>query len=521
VRLQIGEATKAFGDTKALDGVDLVAAAGEIHAIVGENGSGKSTLVKLVGGILTQDSGTVLVDGEPVRHASPRRMAARGVAVVYQEVLTVGSGTVVDNVYLGGDSLLRSTLDRGAKAARAKELLERLSERPIDPFAEVEGLPLSVRQWIAVARALVREPNILILDESTAALDLADAARLVGELERLKEEGVCVLLVTHRLAELQRLADRATVLRDGRTVATLERGELNEQRLVELMTGEALEALEAAGEERRHSQPGRVTVRVDDLVLREGAAGISADIRAGEVVGLAGLDGEGHATFVRVLAGIEDAVDGTVTSLGDDGSTATIGNEAEAARNGIVYVPGDRKSEGILPNQTILENFGLPSYRDHSRLGLVSRRSVRRSLKEAAAPLRLNDSRARDLITSLSGGNQQKVIIARWLARQPRVILLNDPTRGVDMITKKDLYLTLRDLAAEGATVLFLSTEVEELTALCDRIFVFRGQTVAGELSGECEPREVVAGMFGVERPQEVEEVVAEAGAGERRVGDE
>jgi ribose transport system ATP-binding protein len=519
VRLQIAEATKAFGDTKALDGVDLVATAGEIHAIVGENGSGKSTLVKLVGGILTQDSGTVLVDGEPVRHASPRRMAARGVAVVYQEVLTVGSGTIVDNVYLGIDSLLHSTLDRGAKAARAKELLERLSERPIDPFAEVEGQPLSVRQWIAVARALVREPNILILDESTAALDLADAARLVGELERLKAEGVCVLLVTHRLAELQRLADRATVLRDGRTVGTLERSELDEQRLVELMTGEALEALEAAGEKRRRSEPGRVTVRVEDLVLRDGADGISAEFRAGEVVGLAGLDGEGHATFVRVLAGIEDAVAGTVTSLGDDGSTATIGSEHEAARNGIVYVPGDRKSEGILPNQTILENFGLPSYRDHSRLGLISRRSVRRSLKEAAAPLRLNDSRARDLITSLSGGNQQKVIIARWLARQPHVLLLNDPTRGVDIITKKDLYLTLRDLAAEGATVLFLSTEVEELTALCDRIFVFRGQTVAGELSGEREPREVVAGMFGVERPQEVEEVVAEASAGDTQVG--
>jgi ribose transport system ATP-binding protein len=509
--LEIAEASKAFGDTQALDAVDLVARGGEIHAIVGENGSGKSTLVKLVGGILAVDSGTVTIAGEPVRRPSPRRMADRGVAVVYQEVLTVGSGPIVDNVYLGEDGLLRASLDRGTKATRAKELLERLCERPIDPYAEVEGQPLSVRQWITVARALVRDPKILILDESTAALDLADAARLVAELERLKEDGVCVLLVTHRLAELQRLADRATVLRDGRAVGTLERVELTEQRLVALMTGEALATLNEVGEERRKTEAGRVTVQVTDMELRDGADRFSATFRAGEVVGLAGLDGEGQSAFVRVLAGIDEAAAGTVAAIAEDGSDAEIASEKDAARNGIVYVPGDRKAEGILPNQTILENFGLPSYGDHAHAGLISRRSVRRSLKREAGPLRLDESRAGDMITSLSGGNQQKVIIARWLARRPRVILLNDPTRGVDMVTKKDLYVTLRDLAAEGATVVFLSTEVEELTALCDRILIFRGQTLVGELAEESAPDQVVAGMFGVRRAQEVEEVVAEA----------
>jgi ribose transport system ATP-binding protein len=301
------------------------------------------------------------------------------------------------------------------------------------------------------------------------------------------------------------------VLRDGRTVGTLERGELSEQRLVELMTGDALETLNAVGEERRRTEPGRVTVRVEDLELRQGADRLSVAFRAGEVVGLAGLDGEGQAAFVRVLAGIERPAGGTVTALGEDGSQSEISGEKDAARGGVVYVPGDRKAEGILPNQTILENFGLPSYRDHAHAGLVSRRSVRRSLQREAGPLRLDESRAGDAITSLSGGNQQKVIIARWLARRPRVILLNDPTRGVDMITKKDLYVTLRDLAAEGTTVVFLSTEVEELTALCDRILVFRGQTLVGELAEDLAPKDVVAGMFGVRRAQEVEEVVAEA----------
>src|SRR5215218_2718118 len=209
---ELAGARKAFGDTQALAGVDLKAEGGEIHAIVGENGSGKSTLVKLIGGILTADAGTIAVDGETIGRPSPRRMSEHGIAVVFQEVLTVGSASIVDNVYLGVDGLFRGRVDRAEKCARAQELLERLSEREIDPQAEVEGLPLSVRQWIAVARALVRDPKILILDESTAALDLADAARLVAELEALKASGTCVLLVTHRLAELQRVADRATVL---------------------------------------------------------------------------------------------------------------------------------------------------------------------------------------------------------------------------------------------------------------------------------------------------------------------
>lgn len=514
--LEIDGVRKAFGDTQALEGVDLHAAAGEIHAIVGENGSGKSTLVKLVGGILAADQGTIKVDGETVSRSSPRRMAEHGIAVVYQEVLTVGSGSIADNVYLGTDGLFRSRLDRGAKAARSKELLERLTDRPIDPHAEVEGLPLGVRQWITVARAMVREPRILILDESTAALDLADAARLVAALERLKERGVCVLLVTHRLAELQRVADRATVLRDGSSVATLERGELGEQRLVELMTGEAFEVLQQAesGDRRPAVAAGSVSMRFEGIELVPDAQVVSGAFQTGEIVGLAGLDGEGHADFVRALAGIEAPAGGKVL-VGTGGEEVEVDSERVATRNGVVYVPGDRKAEGILPNQTILENFGLPSYREHSRLGLISRRGVGRSFQRLAAPLRLQAGRAPDLITSLSGGNQQKVIIARWLARKPRVILLNDPTRGVDIVTKKDLYVSLRELTDSGATIIFLSTEVEELTALCDRILVFRHQTIAAEMTAGAKPKEVVAGMFGVDRVQEVEEVVAEAAASE------
>ena len=514
--LRVAGASKAFGDTKALDAVEIDAQAGEIHAIVGENGSGKSTLVKLIGGILSADEGAIEVEGETVTRPTPQRMARHGIAVVYQEVLTVGSGSIVDNVYLGTDGLFRSRIDRGRKVARAKEILERLTQRPINPLAEVGGLPLSVRQWIAVSRALVREPKILILDESTAALDLADAARLVAELETLKEGGTCVLLVTHRLAELQRVADRATVLRDGRTVGTLVRSELSEERLVELMTGEAFAELHAedSAAPRRAAATGRVSIRIEDLALTAEAKHFSATFHRGEIVGLAGLDGEGHANFIRTLAGIEEAESGRVVLVGEDGGgETTISSERGATGHGVVYVPGDRKSEGILPNQTILENFGLPSYKDHSRAGLISRGGIRRELRRAAEPLRLDDRRAGDLITSLSGGNQQKVIIARWLARQPKVVLLNDPTRGVDILTKRDLYVSLRGLAAAGATIVFLSTEVEELTALCDRILVFRRQSVTAEMEGSVQPREVVAGMFGVERPQEIDRAVAAATA--------
>jgi ABC-type sugar transport system ATPase subunit len=507
-RLQLSGLRKAFGDTQALAGVDLQAVGGEIHAVVGENGSGKSTLVKLIAGVQRADAGTIVVDGTTMERTSPARMMHAGVSVCFQEVLTVGSASVLENVFLGYDGMWRRRLSTQTKLERCAVMLERLCGRAIDPLGPVETLSLSERQWITVARALVREPRILILDESTAALDLADAARLLAELELLKEQGTCVLLVTHRLTELRRIADRATVLRDGASVGTLMREEMAEQHIVELMTGESLKALHRP-RTRRLRSPHPV-MRAEAVELASDAPPISVEVAAGEILGLAGLEGEGHVSFLRALAGVDRVHGGRVQAL-RDGAPQAIAGERDADAQGVVYVPGDRKTEGILPHASILENFSLPSYRAHRRARLISRRAMRRELAERVAPLKLKAGASSDPIGTLSGGNQQKVIIARWLERDPRIILLNDPTRGVDIVTKRDLYDCLRDLADEGTAIVFLSTEIEELVGLCDRILVFRKLGVAEELDGDASTQDIVAAMFGVERIHDVDEAVGEA----------
>lgn len=512
VALMLEGLDKSYGETHALVEVDLEAVAGEVHAIVGENGSGKSTLVKLIGGVIRADRGKIAVNGGTIERPTPARMAAAGVAVIFQEVLTVGSASVVDNVFLGYDGLFRRRMRPEAKIHWCAELLERLSGRPIDPRAPVESLPLSSRQWITVARALVRRPAILLLDESTAALDLGDAARLLAEIELLKRGGTCVLLVTHRLAELQRIADRALVLRDGAVAGALSKNEMVEQRLVELMTGQSHNAMHP--QIKRQSQ-GRaeVALRFRDLALTSSSTPVSNEVHRGEIVGLAGLDGEGQVAFLQAAAGIAAPYAGRVEVIRDDAPCA-VSRHRDAAKLGIAYIPGDRKAEGLLQHASILENFSLPNYSRATRLGLISRRAMRSLMKRYTAPLKLRAGRATDEITSLSGGNQQKVIIARWLAQNPTILLLNDPTRGVDIVTKRDLYASLIELAEGGAAVLFLSSEIEELTSICHRIVVFRGHTVYAELDAAAEAHDVVAAMFGVERIADIDLAVTEAATG-------
>jgi ABC-type sugar transport system ATPase subunit len=490
--VSVAGVAKSFGATRALRECSFDLRAGEVHAIVGENGSGKSTLVKILAGVHRPDGGEMRWGDRPAgARSSPRAAHEAEIFTVFQEVLVVGSQSVLENVWLGADSLMRHRLPVEAKRRRATQVLEELlgATPPLD--APAETLSLSERQACCVARALVRDPRVLVLDESTSALDVATRDRLFATVRRLCATGSGVIFISHRMDEIEDLADRVTVLRSGESVATLERAQASAEVLVRHMTGEDHLTAGVEPVSPRLRVGGDVVLRAEALQLAVGAAPIDFMLRTGELVGLAGLEGHGQDTFLRALYGAV-ATGGVV--CGD----AAIGSPEQAVAAGVVYVPRDRRGEAIFPTLSIAENFALPTLARDRRAGLLWGRPGARRLRPYIEQLGIRMASSRQPITALSGGNQQKVVVARWLAAQPRVLLLNDPTRGVDLNAKRDLYRLLEQLAAEGVAVVMLSSEVDEHVELMDRVLVFREGTVSMELPRERLTRAgLVAAFFG------------------------
>jgi len=452
--LAIEGVTKSFGPTVALRDCSLELAAGTVHALMGENGSGKSTLVKILSGVHRADGGLVRIEQVPLRARSPRAAVAAGVATVFQEVQCVPGQSVFDNLWLGTDGILRPS-KAGDRPERARAVLTELLGSCPDLSAPAGSLSLSERQAVAICRALLRRPKVLILDEATSALDVATRDRLFAAVRNLTDAGGAVLFISHRMDEVTEIADRVTVLRSGESVATLDRDEAQIGRLVELMTGgehlvqEAAEASDSAS--------------FGDVVLAAGGL----NLRAGEIVGLAGLEGQGQDDYLRSL---------------------------RAA--GTAYVARDRREESIFPPLSIRENFTAATLREDTRGGLISARRGSARLAAYTGRLKIRLGRDTDAITTLSGGNQQKVVIARALASDPRVLLLNDPTRGVDIGAKRDIYALLRELAADGMAIVMLSTEVDEHLELMDRVLVFRDGRPAAELQRQDLSRSSIVSAF-------------------------
>ncbi len=508
-------ARKAFGVTRALDGCNFSASLGEIHAIVGGNGCGKSTLAKVLSGVLPLDAGQVSVLG----HApgTPSEARAAGIATVFQEVLVADECSVADNLYLGADTLWSRTLPAAAKAKAAGALMRDLAAMDIDPETLAGTLPLGVKSWITIGRALLQNPRVLILDESSAALDLDSTERLFAKMRALRDRGSAVLIVTHRIAELIRISDRATVLRDGRDVGVLEKRDITERNLLSLMTGKAEPAhisMAAAQEVLHHD----VQMRVKGVTIWPQAKPVDAAIHKGEILGLAGLDGQGQSEFARVLAGVMRAEQGAPQMRNRAGQFVPVRTLEEATANGIAYVSGDRKREGIFANLSIFENLLMPLYRRRSRAGalaVIDWAELASVFDWEVEKLAVRMGERTNKITSLSGGNQQKVLIGRAFALNPDVLVLNDPARGVDVGAKGELYRHLRDFAARGKSVVYMSSEIEEFVGFCTRVLVFRHGSVFAEMTGPAiEPARILEAMFGQTHAAGVSKPVAAAATG-------
>jgi ribose transport system ATP-binding protein len=483
---------KRFGETVALRGCSITIRPGEVHAIVGENGSGKSTLAKIFSGVVVPDAGEVFVFGETPRN--PMHARSLGVATIFQEVLVADSMSVVDNIFAGTDSLWMRSRTRSVARSQARETLKRLVGGEVNAESLVGDLPLSVQQWIVIARALLSNPRLVIFDESSAALDLDATNRLHVELRRLRDEGRCVIIVTHRIAELIRIADRATVLRDGAVVGEIIAPDITETSLLGMMSSKQTEP----GARSSGAQVGDVVLSARKLCIKQGASPFDVDFRAKEVVGIAGLDGQGQSEFVRTLVASGSRISGDLVAR-MPGGFKSVQDYGEATRDGIAYVSGDRARDGIFPNLSIFENFALPLYRKSvSELGWIMTKPFKQAFAKEVRRLSIKMGRSSNRITSLSGGNQQKVLIGRALAGSPQIVVLEDPARGVDVDTKRELYAQLKEFARNGGAVVYMSSEIEEFFNFADRVLVFRGHTLFRSLTSvEVSEHALLAAMFG------------------------
>ncbi len=463
-----------FPGVRALDGVDFDVRAGEVHALIGENGAGKSTLIKILSGEIADYGGEVRIDGELRRMDGPREAIEAGIAVIPQELQLVSSLSVAENIFLGRPRSLLS----GAAAA-----LETLGETHVPPEELVSHLEAGQRQLVAIARALSLDARLIIMDEPTTSLSAPEAARLERLIERLSDRGVAIVYISHKLDEVERLADRITVLRDGKRIVTREAEAVDEAEMVRLMVGRRIDRVELAPV----PDDAPEVLRVENLSVadpdRPGGrrvAGVSFSLRRGEILGFAGLIGAGRTDLLLALTGaLEKPVTGRVRVAGEDYRPAS---PAGAKAAGLVLLPEERKSQAIFPDLSVLENVVLPSQERTARAGWIDRRRSREDGEGLMRDTGVRAASAEASIATLSGGNQQKAILARCLYASPSVLLLDEPTRGIDLAAKGDVYTLLRRLAGQGFGIILCSSEMSEILTQCHRVLVFRDGRVTAEL---------------------------------------
>lgn len=468
---------KSFTGVRALDDVSLDCHAGEVHAICGENGAGKSTLMKVLGGVYRPDEGEILLAGKPIAFKHPVEARRAGISIIHQELSLLPERSVADNIFLGLEPTRSGLLDRAAMQEGARKLLERVGAR-LHPGAPVKSLSIAEQQLVEIAKALALDAQIIVMDEPTAALDERDAGRLLELVGTLRREGAAILYISHRMAELKAIADRITVLKDGKLVATRPASALTPAMIVRLMVGRDLADFFPLPADPGQLGPVVLSVqRAANAILSD----IALDLRAGEIVGVAGLEGSGKGALGRALFGDEPFTRGRMTIDGRDG---LISSPRAAITAGIGFLSDDRKKESIAPQQSLRDNVLMTLRAFARRLlppgsGAMARTAADRQLTEV-------DVRAAGFaqeIRELSGGNQQKVVIGRWLARDPKVLIFLEPTRGIDVAAKAAIYQLMRGLADRGRAILMISSDLPEIIGVSDRILVMHEGRIAGELA--------------------------------------
>ena len=455
--LDIRGISKSYGPTRVLSDVAFSIGRGRIHALVGENGAGKSTLVKIITGIVEADEGEVLLDGTPVRFATPIDARKAGVAAVYQDPKLFAHLDVAENIHMGAyPRTAIGTIDRRALYARASEALRRLGI-DIDAHALVAGLSIAELQFVEIARALSTDVRLLILDEPTSALTPAESARLFSIVRRLRDEGKSIVLITHRLEEVEAIADDITVLRDGRHVATRPAREIDRAQLVQMMVGRPMEAL-FTGRER--ARVGEEVLRVEGLGLEGSFVGVSFSLRAGEIVGMAGLVGAGRSEIAQALFGMTPPAVGTVTLRG---RPVVPTSPRKMLKLGLAYLPEDRDGQGLIMAETIVDNVTLPIISRLARLGITSATSQRKVATEAVETYDVRATGIDQIVSALSGGNRQKVAFAKWLANDPVALILDEPTHGVDIGSKAQIHKIIAGLADRGLAIILISSDLPEV----------------------------------------------------------
>ncbi|MBW7906731.1 MAG: sugar ABC transporter ATP-binding protein [Phycisphaerae bacterium] len=490
---------KRYPGVRALAGVDLTLRRGEIHALMGENGAGKSTLINVLTGVAPRDGGTIHLDGVAIAPASPRAAEALGISTVYQEVRLIPTLSVAENICLGREPLRFGLIDRRAVQRRARAALARLGVE-LDPRRELSTCSLAVRQMVAIARALDVSARLLVLDEPTSSLDAAEVGGLFAVLRRLRREGLGILFVTHFIEQVFAISDRVTVLRDGARVGDFETAALSREQLVTAMIGRAIEHAAKPGARTpagpsASGPPGRPLLEARGLERRGQVAPTDLSIPVGQTVGLAGLLGSGRTELARLLFGLDRADAGALLI---DGRRVRLRSPRDAVRLGLGFSPEDRQGEGLVPALSVRENVLLAL---QGRRGLFRRLAWRRQVElvdRLIAALDIRVVSREQPVSSLSGGTQQKVLLARWLATEPRLLILDEPTRGIDIGAKGEIMRLVRRMHADGVALLLISSEFEELAASCARIAVMRDRAKVAELAGaEVSPERIRRAITG------------------------
>ncbi len=493
--LELSQVSKSFPGVKALNDVQFEMLPGEIHALLGENGAGKSTLIKIISGVYRPDSGEIRFEGQPVHFNNPREAQALGIATIYQELSLYPELTVAENIFMGHAPRGRwGTVDWGAMRREAQRILESLDIHDMDVNRKIGTMTVGNRQRVEIAKALSQNARILIMDEPTAALTEADVQRLFGIVRLLRERGVGIIYISHRLEEVFILADRVTVLRDGQYVATKSVAATNPDELISLMVGRTIDNLFP----KLDTTVGEPVLEVRNLVRKPLTRGVSLTVCAGEIVGLAGLVGSGRSELAQVVFGMTPAESGEIRI---NGKTAQIKHPGHAMKLGIAYVPEDRGTQGLVRQMQIRENVSLAVLRQMVSGVFVDRGKERKLARSMIDQLSIRAYSTEQVVNKLSGGNQQKVVVGKWLASKPKLLIMDEPTRGVDVGAKAEIHRLLSELAQQGLAILMISSELPEILGMSDRILVMReGKIVAEYNRTEATQENVVAAMMQAQR---------------------